>query len=805
MTGNTMPILPILLCLLIASPPAGAQDVVPEELLSKTWSAVWLGSPDAERTAYGVYHFRRSFDLNVRPERFVVHVSADNRYRLYVNGIEACEGPSRGDPEHWRFESVDIAPLLKDGKNVIAALVWNSGEHLPMAQMTRATAFLLQGEGDAGRLVDTSPATWRVLRNEAFSPLESSWNGLKGAPDTQGQYKVIGPGDRIDGVKYPWGWMDPDYDDSAWSAAVTLGRRATPRGIRDGGSLWNLMPRPIPAMEKRPEAPARIRRAEGVRADDGFLNGGAPLVVPPNTKAVLLLDQGFLTNVYPELTVSGGAGSLVRLTWAEALLDSAGEKRDRNRIEGMHILGHYDEFLPDGGERRSFSTLWFRTFRYLQLDIVTGGEPLSLLSIGNTFTGYPFELRAKFDSDDPSLAEIWDVSWRTARLCAGENYFDCPFYEQLQYVGDTRIQALISLYLSGDDRLMRQAIRHFDDSRIPEGLTESRYPSYVSQIIPPYSLFWVVMVHDYWMHRHDPVFVESFLPGIRGVLEWFEKRLGPDGLPGPLEWWNFVDWATQYGYGVPPGAEEGGSAVIALQYAYTLRCAAELFLNFGHDVEALRCRALADRVGRAVMAACWSEERMMLAETPDRKLFSQHTNSMAILLDLVTGEEAVGLFRRITTDDNIIACTFYYRFYLLEAMHRIGLAGEFIGMLEPWRDMLAIGLTTFAENPEPTRSDCHAWSAGPAWGLLSTVCGIRPSAPGFGAVRIEPAPGGLNRVNASMPHPYGMISVSLARKARGGLTAAVTLPEGLYGAFVWEGVQYALEPGETKIEVPSRK
>ena len=65
---------------------------------------------------------------------------------------------------------------------------------------------------------------------------------------------------------------------------------------------------------------------------------------------------------------------------------------------------------------------------------------------------------------------------------------DTPYCEQLQYVGDTRIQALISYAVAGDDRLARQALRAFDDSRIPEGITRSRYPSSLPQSIPTFSL-----------------------------------------------------------------------------------------------------------------------------------------------------------------------------------------------------------------------------------------------------------------------------------------------------------------------------
>ena len=222
---------------------------------------------------------------------------------------------------------------------------------------------------------------------------------------------------------------------------------------------------------------ARIRRAEGVAANDAFLRAAGDLVVPARTRAVLLLDQDHLTNAYTVLETSGGAGATIELVYAEALKDSAGNKGNRNEIEGKTIVGLRDRFRPDGGAHRRFQTLWFRTYRYVQVEVTTAEQPLQIHDLRGIFTAYPMEEKARFTSELPWMAQMWTMNWRIARLCAWETYFDTPYYEQLQYVGDTRLQALITLYMNGDDRLVRQAITHYDLSRIPEGLTASRYPS----------------------------------------------------------------------------------------------------------------------------------------------------------------------------------------------------------------------------------------------------------------------------------------------------------------------------------------
>jgi hypothetical protein len=83
--------------------------------------------------------------LPEKPGKFLVHVSADNRYKLFVNEQFISFGPTRGDIAHWNYETIDIAPYLKAGDNTVAALVWNEGEHKPEAQISYKTGFLMQG------------------------------------------------------------------------------------------------------------------------------------------------------------------------------------------------------------------------------------------------------------------------------------------------------------------------------------------------------------------------------------------------------------------------------------------------------------------------------------------------------------------------------------------------------------------------------------------------------------------------------------------------------------------------------------
>ena len=193
---------------------------------------------------------------------------------------------------------------------------------------------------------------------------------------------------------------------------------------------------------------------------------------------------------------------------------------------------------------------------------------------------------------------------------------DCPYYEQFwQYGGGTRmlVNPVISLYMTGDDRLMRKAILDFANSRVPEGLTQGRYPSNRLQVIPPFSLFWVSMLHDYWMLRPDTAFISSLLIPASEVLYWYERHIDPAlGMLGPMDWWSFVDWNDAFPGGVPDGATDGHSSVVTLQFANTLLQAADLFAYFGRVSEAahyLLRALLATSLNSSVYRACFSPLR----------------------------------------------------------------------------------------------------------------------------------------------------------------------------------------------------
>ena len=780
-----MLIMRILLILLFAPLLSFSQHLVTPSTrwTSQLWDARWITGDS--RT--GVYLFRKTFDLSSKPTGFVIHLSADNRYRLLVNGKHVSDGPQMSDLRHWRFESLDIADVLQQGPNTLAIQVWNLGDAAPVYEMGKRLALIVQGEDETAKMVNTDKS-WKITRNPALTPIPFG----PGNPELFHQYYAAGPMDRIDGSIYPWGWEQPGFDDSSWTSPQELERGIPFQTAPYGDPQWELLPRSLPLMERTWQNFHSVRRTEGMN------NPGLkfPLTVPFKQKVKILLDQGTLTTAFPEWAFSGGRGREIKITYAEGLFKKLGTG-NRDSVEGKVIKGVNDLLVMDGGKSRVYTTLSYRAFRYVELEISSGEEPLIIEKMGSWFTGYPFKKLADFRSSDPALSKVFDIGWHTARLCSYDTYMDCPYWERLQYIGDTRIQALVSYAVSGDDRLARNAIEQFYWSLQHDGLTYSRYPSELPQYIPNYSLAWVLMIHDFMMYRNDPAFVKQFLPGVRLVMDHFKSYMTPDGMMGLQPYWDFLDhtYRTREVY---DKSLYKRLATNSLFYAYTLGRAADLFLEFKDDATARTCIQWSQQLKESVQRQCWDGASGLYADTPDKNTFSMHVNILAILCGMMTKDEQEVLLKKITSAKNITPTTLYFDFYLGRAMNQAGTGSLYMSLLSKWKDLLSLGLTTFPEGV--TRSDCHAWSASPDFEMLSTFAGIRPQVFGFRKVLIRPDMDALESVDASMAHWAGKITVRLEKKGKG-VKGLVVLPPEITGRFEWGNSVVELKPGENEVLV----
>jgi alpha-L-rhamnosidase len=757
-----------------------------------TWTANWIGAQGTLGSEYGVYFFRKSFTLDAKPGTFKIYVSADNRYKLYVNAVLISMGPARGDTYNWNYETVDLAPYLKSGKNILSALVFNEGPFQPVAQISFRTALMIQGSSKAEDVLNTN-TSWKCYNDKSHQPFP----GWFAYAATKGEI--------VDMHLALNNWYNNDLDDSKWTAARDLSE-ARPKGQTDGFGLM-LVPSTLPQMQLSYQRISTLRKAIGIHAPAGWPKCKTALTVPANSKVTLLLDQDTLTNAYMNLISSGGNGGSVTIRYAETLyeiLKTGRRKGNRNEVENKSFSGRADSLITNGQTGQTFTSLNYRTYRYVQLSIKTGAEALTINDIYGTFTGYPFKLKSTLNTSNEELKKIASIGWRTARLCAVETYFDCPYYEQLQYVGDTRIQAMVSYFNAGNDTLARNAMSQIDHSRLPEGVTQSRWPSRENQVIPGFSLWYIGMLHDYWMYRNDEYFVKDKLSGARAILDFFGRYQQEDGSLKNVPFWTFMDWAGGNGWnaGGPPKGADGSSAAFDLQLLWAYQSSAEMEAKLGMPAISELYGKKAAQLVQTIRKKYWNNTRQLFAETTEQNKFSQHTNSLAILTGAAPDKQWADLSTKMLNDTTLTKCSIYFRYYMHMALVKAGRGDDYLSWLDAWRENMALGLTTWAEEPDVqhSRSDCHAWGASPNVEIYRTLLGIDSDAPGFQKIKIIPHLGKITEISGSMPHPNGKVDVAYRLK-NNKWNIRISLPEKTNGDFVWKGKSYPIKAGDNSFSL----
>jgi hypothetical protein len=793
-------------------------------------SAAWIWSAEGSHSApspgaatpshYQVRYFRRTFDV-ADPAAVALNVdlSADSRYLFYCNGAFIGRGPAKGDITHHFYDSFDLTPQLRAGRNVLAAIVLDMSRVAhrpallgpPCSVMTYTGGFVLEGalrdKGGAVLADLRTDAAWKVAVDQAhrFQNENTTFEGYLGYFEHRHSALI------------PAGWNTAEFDDAAWPAAHVLFKAELIENRRDPASPYGLVPRMIPMLEEggaQRFADAFHPGGAAVPADwSALLQKDRPLTLAPGTTAELVLDMGALTTAFPHLVVAGGAGSRVRLTYAEALRlpwGTPGAKLLGKQQSLANLASHFadestgwtfdrrgrvtgwSDIWDVSGREETFEPLHWRAFRYIGLRLEVGATPLTLRAIKQRFTAYPYRVQATFTSSDPALDQIWRVGLHTMRMCSHETFEDCPHYEQMQYAGDTMITSKLGMLTTGDYRLSRQALYHFDWSRLSDGLTHARYPSRLLQVIPAWSIHWITSLKDYFLCTGDRDTLRDLMPGVRAVLDWYHRHTDGDGLPARLPYWNITDWCPWWPRGVVPGADTGATVIHSAQYINALDEAALLAdaLDCGGKAERWREEAVALRA--TAHARFWSEAEGLYFDRPGGPEVSQYGNAWAIVAGLAGERERTIMLRRFPLDAKLAPGSFFWWHTGFAALAKAGRYDDMPKYLGPWHESIGYGLSTFVEENSYWRSLCHAWSAHPVLEFQQRILGVTPAAPGYAMVNIAPQRGGLTHAAGSVCTPRGLIAVAwcvtggkfqLDVTVPAGTPATITVPGGATAAF----------------------
>ncbi|KAJ5718597.1 hypothetical protein N7488_004243 [Penicillium malachiteum] len=679
--------------------------------------------------------------------RALLHFSADTRYKLFVNGKHVATGPARGSPLIWYYDTLDIANYLQAGDNEVTFVVlryFASSRGAMPFERTSMPGFTIIGS------VETAI---KAVNLEA----RKSWEA------------------RVDeSVEFPTGLVDDVFlhiSERIKPVAPITPKTPVPYNMKSlNGELppWRLRSRCIPPPEMTDMTINIVKFCESdIVVEDwtSFFSHKRSLTLSPRSRHVLEVQADVHSTAFLKWMFNAvGKPSEIRLrtVYSEGYeLEPRSypffrSKADRLDASTGHIMGPYDDVTLDVSSENStvYEPFWFRTFRIVRLEISVGTEAVVLSSFKGIQVNYPMDVKASWsDIGDPISKEIWDVSIRTMRNCMFDGYSDCPFYEQLQYSGDSRSVGLFHYLLSGDDRLMRQAITNFGASITAEGLTQSRFPSHVPQIVAGFSLYWILQICDHHLFFGDVRYSRSFVPRIDGVLDFFDSHTDELGLVSgmPDDVWQYVDWVTTWGAtddhpdkGVPTsGRKSNRHTYFSMLYAYVLKQAARLVQGIGRPGNAAEYESRAESILQAIRKHCYDGQSFTdsTADVVDEGSYSQHCQVFAVLSGAAQPSEIERLLLTSFNDPKFSKCSYMMRFYALRALAMTeGNAYEELWdvMWAPWRRMLENNLTTWEEDDVRQRSDCHAWGSVPIYEYCTEVAGVLPLESGCSKISFKP-------------------------------------------------------------------
>lgn len=782
---------------------------------------IWAGEWHPQRAAF------RRFQLKVEThqESLDLHVTADQQFALYLDGVLIARGPDRSDPEHWAVASYPIE--FSAGAHLLEAIVcWlppapatdqavdpavsapptHRAEWIPpsdppaaMGQMTLRPGFLLCATAESDQpdpRFTTGQAPWSA---HDLTPAVTT----KKVPFPT--YHDVGPSFTL----HLKAWEQPQT--SAELEIVATGIAGNPHGVQRPG--WRLEPSPLPEQRRELVHPGRIRFLSPSGWTGPFQE--TPADEPQLASWQELLERQTSVTLEPGETITllwdledyycgwlegdlQGQGTL-QVEWAESLYEQNAknsdapptEKGNRDEINGKYFHGFGDVYIAEGGAAPLPQLAW-RCGRYLRLVLQATEESLTLSRLGLRTTGYPFEVQSQLKCDDPQLTACLPLMIRTLQTGAHDVWADSPYYEQMGYVGDNLIDALGEYTLDAKSKLTSRMLQLFDGSRRSTGLVAERYPSQWHQASGTYALLWPLLLRQHAWWRNEPELIASLLPGMRANLDQLQGFARSNGTLRRLPGWSFVDWVDAWTQGVPPGADQGDSAILNLQWALSLQQAAELEAHFGSLARADEYRQLARKVGHYVWRQYWNDKKKWLSDDSTHRSSSEHVHALALLLEGMPSalhQRCLEVLNR-TPSPQLQAATPYWTHYVLEALARHQQEDALHHRLQRWHHYSSYGLRTMPEKDDPSRSDCHAWSTHPLWHLYASVAGIRPAEPGFRSVRISPMLGSMRQLKAKLPHPNG--SITLEMEYLDGWHVQITLPQGCSGRFNWSGKSYPL-------------
>lgn len=791
------------------------------------WVGRFIWDGGEPRPFHAFRAFRRTFTLAAPPAEAALHITAADRYVLYVNGVYLGHGPARSVGPQWMsYDSHDVTPHLRAGSNTLAVLAYVHGCRNSWSANQRAGLF--------------AQLEWRSAADEAHvlgTDASWCWCAMEGYSRDVGLINIyIGyVNEVLDGHVDPVDWMKPEFDDSGWTPAVPV----LSKGPISQRSCWRLLePRVTPMLRERAVTPARIVRTGEVREmppeafppsqvperlakephqplesaaverAESLLSGGsgsARLATRDDRSALLILDFGPPVLGRPVLDFEAPAGAVIDVACVHRLTNGrAGTLEQASRVG--------DRYVAREG-RQTWQPFFVRLVRYLQVVVRNAPSGVRFHRIGVTAVEYPCERRGAFACSDPVLTSLWDAGVNAAYLHMEDTMTLDVVRERVPYLlcGEIEQVHLAAWAGFGDLDITLQGFRQTTRSQLPDGLLaffigscglsslgckeDPRDPVSGANptTIPNYSFYYAGAVWRYYLRSARPGFLAEHYPALVRIAEWCERQADATGLLYNMADWVWFDWMKN--------DLRGASTAINALYAQMLQDTAQVADVLELPRDAARWRERAETVRVRLREVHWNATRGLFAdgvvEGVQSEVFTELANALTLLYGVADGGQTASIVRQLRDPASaIMRVSPLYFHYVLEGLIAAGAADEAYAcmsrryaplmaadeypmMPEAWADQSYSGASA---------STIHGGSAGVVWTLSEHVLGIRPTEPGYTSVVFDPRPGNLTWAKGVVPTPHGDIHVEWRRDAQGQIQGKVTPPDGVRVVSLADGV-----------------
>ena len=628
--------------------------------------------------------FRKKFTVENSCCRYKINISADDYYKLYVNGRFVCQGPAANVHTKYYFNTFDITEFVKEGDNVIGVevyyqgyinRVWNSGDNRQglIADVFRDDEFVFGTDESwlytyAREYIDggTTGYETQFLENIDFNLANPYWNKV-------------------------------NYDDSCYINAI-------------------------------------------IKTDDDHVFCGSvptvdvytvkPVLVKQLSPTHLFVDMGKEYTGYLHFTVRGNKGEKVIIRCGEETL----ENNPYSVRYEMRCNCRYEEVCTLSGGEDEFLFYDYKTFRYAE--IISESDCLKPDEIEMTVRHHKFNKQAySISSSEPLIENIWEICAHALTIGVQEGYLDCPSREKGQYLGDFVVSGLAHLYLTGDWQMYRKTLLEFADyCFVCDGMMAVA-PGSLMQEIADFSLLYPHAVANYYKYTGDKKTTEKLIPVIDGIMEYFSKYRRSDGLlEGVVEKWNLVYWPENlrdnYDFNLKrPHNPNGCHNVVNAYYCFALKTVEELKsalgIEFKSDVE-LVCKAFVKEF--------YNPKLKLFTDTSESEHTSLHANVLPVIAGIAPEEAKENIHSLIMSKG--LCCGVWFSYFVLKALAKLGAYGSEYELIvnrseHSWYNMISEGATTcyeaWGKEQKWNTSLCHPWASSPVIALIEDIAGIAPT------------------------------------------------------------------------------